>query len=222
MANQKTKKNDFVEIEFTGTSNGQVFDTTSLEEAKKSGLADDSMKEKFKPMRLCIGQEMILKPIDKALEDKEINQGFSLDIKEKEAYGKRESKLIKTVPLTAFQEMPQRGMFVNVNGMIAKVISISSGRVIIDMNHPLAGKDLHYEIKILKIIEDKLEKVKVITEFFGIDSDYVSLENEKVIIKVKTHDIIQNQIKKKIKDILNLETEFKEDKKEKLEDTIKK
>ncbi len=218
----KTKKNDFVEIEFTGTANGQVFDTTNLEEAKKSGLADENMKDRFKPMKLCIGQEMILKAIDKALEDKEVNEEFSLDLKEREAYGKRESKLIKTVPLTAFQEMPQRGMFVNVNGMVAKVISISSGRVIIDMNHPLAGKELYYKVKILKIIEDKLEKVKVITGFFGINSDSVFLENEKIVIKTKTPEIIQNQVKKKIKDILSLETEFKEDKKEKLEDTLEK
>jgi len=218
----KTRKNDFVEIEFTGTTNGQVFDTTNSEEAKKSGLGDDSLKDRFKPMRLCIGQEMILKSIDKALEDKEIDQEFSLDLKEKEAYGKRQTNLVKTVPLTAFQEMPQRGMFVNVNGMVAKVISISSGRVIIDMNHPLAGKDLHYKIKILKIIEDKLEKVKVITEFFGINSESVFLENEKVLIKIKTPELIQNQVKKKLKDILSLETEFKEVKKEKLEDTLKK
>lgn len=216
------KKNDFVEIEFTGTANDQVFDTTNFDEAKKAGIADDNLKEKFKPMKICIGHEMILKSLDKAFEGKEVNQEFSLDLKEKDAYGKRDSKLIKTVPLTAFEEMPQRGMFVNVNGMVAKVISINSGRVMIDMNHPLAGKDLHYKLKILKIIEDKLEKAKVITEFFGIDSKLVSLENEKVIVNLKTPELIQNQIKKKIKETLSLETEFKESKKEKLEDTIKK
>ena len=216
------KKNDFVEIEFTGKANGEIFDTTSLEEAKQAGLGDEQLKERFKPLKVCVGQGMVLKAIDAALEGKELNKDFNLELTEKEAYGKRDSKLIRTVPLTAFQEMPQRGMFVNVNGMVAKVISINSGRVMIDMNHPLAGKSLSYKIKITKLIENQLEKIKVITEFFGVNPESVSLEQEKVIVKGKTPEIIQNQVKKKIKDILNLEIEFKEDKKEKLEDTLKK
>lgn len=225
MAEIKIKKNDFVEIEFTGrteNAQGNIFDTTDLKEAKEAGLADDTMKDRFKPLRLCVGQGMILKAIDDALEGKELDKEFTLNLNEKDAYGKRDSKLVRTVPLTAFEQMPQRGMFVNVNGMVAKVISINSGRVMIDMNHPLSGKSLFYKMKITKIITDKLEKVKVLVEFYGIRAEDVSLENEKAVIKLKTPEIIQKQIKEKIKSILSIETEFKEGKKEKLEDTLKK
>ncbi len=31
----KTKKNDFIEIEFTGRANGEIFDTTIKKEAEK-------------------------------------------------------------------------------------------------------------------------------------------------------------------------------------------
>jgi FKBP-type peptidyl-prolyl cis-trans isomerase 2 len=223
-----TKKNDFIELDFIGridTKDGPIFDTTNFEKAKEAELADEKTKSKFKPVKLCIGQEMVLKSLDKDLEGKEVGKTFHLEIKVKEAYGNRDTKLIRTVPLTSFEEMPQRGMFVNVNGMVAKVVSVNGGRVIIDMNHPLAGKDLFYEYKILKIIEDAKEKANVILEMFGINEKNVDLKENKLIIKQKVQDVIQQVAKKKIKELLNIEIEFSESKKsleEELGDKVKK
>ena len=211
-----TNKNDFIELDFIGridSKEGPIFDTTNFEKAKESGLADEKTKGKFKPVRLCIGQEMVLKALDKDLEGKEPGKTVHLEIKVKEAYGNRDAKLIRTVPLTSFEEMPQRGMFVNVNGMVAKVVSINGGRVIIDMNHPLAGKDLFYDYKILKIIEDIKEKANVILEMFGIDEKNVDLKENKLIIKQKVQEMFQQVMKKKIKELLNLEIEFSDNKK---------
>ncbi len=219
-----TKKNDFIELDFIGrtdSKDGPIFDTTEFNKAKESGLADEKTKDRFKPVKLCIGQEMVLKALDKDLEGKDLNKVYHLEIKVKEAYGHRDAKLIRTVPLTSFEEMPQRGMFVNVNGMVAKVVSLNGGRVIIDMNHPLAGKDLFYEYKILKIIENTKEKAQVILEMFGIEDKNVELRENKLIIKQKVQDIIQNVVKKKIKELLNLEMDFiHQDSKKNLEEEI--
>jgi peptidylprolyl isomerase len=210
MTTQITKKNDFIELEFIGrteSKEGPIFDTTIFEKAKEAGLADETNKARFKPTKICIGQQMVLKNFDKELEDKEIDKEYEIEIKVKEAYGPRDAKLIKTVPLTAFEEMPQKGMFVNVNGMIAKVISITGGRILIDMNHPLAGKDLYYKFKILRIIEDTKEKAQIILEMFGIKPENVELDG-KLIVKEKVHEKIQQVIKGKIKELLDIETEF--------------
>lgn len=224
----KTKKNDFIELEFTGkTKEGQVFDTTNAEEAKKIPGLNEKDYEKIKPLKLCIGQTQVLKSLDKELEDKEIEKEYAIEIKAKEAYGLRNSKLIRTVPLSAFEEMPQRGMFVNVNGMAAKVISITSGRVLIDMNHPLAGKDLVYNFKILRILEDNKEKIQSFLESFSIESEIEIKENKATIKTLKLNEKLKQELSKKIKELISIESEFlekevkKEEPKEEKEDKTK-
>ena len=49
------KKNDFVEVEFSGRANGELFDTTSKEEAKEINLEAD-----VKPVIVSVGNEMML------------------------------------------------------------------------------------------------------------------------------------------------------------------
>jgi len=60
---EKVKKNDFVEIEFTGrVKDGEVFDTNIKTEAQKIGLEIED-----KPMVVCIGKDMLLSGLDKSL-----------------------------------------------------------------------------------------------------------------------------------------------------------
>jgi len=208
-----TKKNDFIELEFTAkTKTGEIFDTTNFDEAKNSGMVDDSYKEKFKPIKICIGQAQVLEALDKQLEGKETGKEYEIEVSAKDGYGKRDAKMIRTVPLTAFEQMPQKGMFVNVNGMVAKVISVTGGRVLIDLNHPLAGKDTVYKFKILRIIESKEEKSQIFIESLGFKKESYSLQESKAIIKEKIPEKIQEEIKKRAKEVLSLEVEFKEEK----------
>jgi len=78
--NQKTKKKDFVEIEFIGKNltNNEVFDTNIKEEAKKINL-----EIKDKPLMVCIGGEMLVKGFDSALElylqEKNVNRFLQQD-----------------------------------------------------------------------------------------------------------------------------------------------
>ncbi len=65
------KKNDFIEIEFTGKANDEIFDTTNPEEAKSIGL-----QANVKPTIACVGKEMILKGLDEQLEGKEIGKKY--------------------------------------------------------------------------------------------------------------------------------------------------
>ncbi len=206
----KTKKGDFIELDFTASiKGGSVFDTTKEEDAKKAGLLDDKRKHDFKPMQICIGERMVIKGLDDALIDKEIGKSYDIEIQPKDAFGKRNPKLIKTVPLSAFQQMPQPGMFVNVNGLIAKVITITGGRALIDLNNPLAGKIVIYKFKINKLIEDNSDKIKLLGKSFGLDIGEVNIQDKKVKIRVKNKkDVKLDAFKEKIKTLLNIEPEF--------------
>ena len=71
----QVQKNDFVEIEFTGKANGNIFDTTNKEEAKQIGLEAD-----VKPMIISVGNQMLIKGLDEALESKEKGKKYSIHL----------------------------------------------------------------------------------------------------------------------------------------------
>lgn len=218
----KIKKGNFIAVDFTASvKDGAIFDTTIEEEAKKAKLFDENKKEKqeFKPFLICVGEKMVIKGFDDSLVDKEVAKEYEIELTPKDAFGKRNPKLIKTIPLSAFKETPHPGMFVNVNGLIAKVITITSGRILIDLNNPLAGKIVIYKFKINKIIEDNSEKIKIIAELFNLQIDSIKVENKKAKIKfknfkIKESDKIKEKIelvekfKAKIKELIGFECEF--------------
>ena len=63
----KLKKTDFVEIEYTASTDNQVFDTTDEKLAKENDLEGSS----YGPITICIGEGLVLPGLDKALEGKE-------------------------------------------------------------------------------------------------------------------------------------------------------
>ena len=154
-----TKKNDFVEIEFTGkiSNTDEIFDTNIKADAEKAGL---NIKD-IKPFILSIGHKMLPKGFDENLEGKDTNKDYTIEIKPEDAFGKRNPQMVRMVPTKLFHEQkidPQRGMQLNLDGQLVKVLSSDRGRTLVDFNNPLAGKNVTYNYKINKIITDEKEK----------------------------------------------------------------
>ncbi|MEM1535133.1 MAG: peptidylprolyl isomerase [Candidatus Pacearchaeota archaeon] len=188
-----TKKGDFIELEFTARSNEGVFDTTDSELAKKLGYSKE-----VKPLKLIIGEGMVIKGLDAELEGKEIGKEYSVEIEPGLGFGERKQELIKIVPLAGFERKPREGEILLIEGVIARVAKIESGRVTLDFNHPLAGKRLHYKFKITKLITDEVEKVKAILDYFGLGYDVIA-EGGEIKIKGKPNRLVEELIKKYIK-----------------------
>ena len=202
------KKKDFVEIDFTGIikESDQIFDTTEKENAKKIGLKD------IKPLKICVGEGMLLRGFDEALEGKELNKQYQIELKPEQAFGPRKPNLIKLIPMSVFLERnihPYQGLMLNMDGMVARISSVSGGRVITDFNSPLAGKTIIYEFKINRVLDKLEEKAKTISDFFTGEEAEVKLEGKKVIFTFNKK--INNKLfERKVKDILDLELEIKE------------
>jgi FKBP-type peptidyl-prolyl cis-trans isomerase SlyD len=161
------KKNDFIEIEFTARvkDDNRVFDTNIKEEAEKAKL---EIKD-FSPLIICVGKSMAIKGLDNALEGKELGKKYTIEIKPDEAFGARDSKMVRMVPLKAFLAQkiyPERGMQFALDGMVVKVLSNSGGRVLVDFNNPLAGREVIYDFIIKKNVEDIKEKINALQDFF--------------------------------------------------------
>lgn len=208
------KKNDFIEIKYTGTSQGNVFDSNIEEDLKKMNT-----REKPKKTIVMIGQGMLVKGFDSALEGKEIGKEYEVKVGVKDGFGERKRELVKTIPLKVFTEKkinPYPGLVLALDDMLAKIITVSGARVITDLNNPLAGKELNYKFKIERKVEDEKEKAETIFDFL---MRFVPPEMEikdKVIVKgVKELGFFVDAIKDKFKELMGKELVFEERKQEK-------
>lgn len=213
---ETTKKKDFVEIEFLGRNllTNEVFDTNVLEEAKKL----NPNVEGSKLLVACVGEGMVVKGFDESLEGKEINKKYTIKLSPEQAYGKRHSNLVRMIPMKFFLSqkiMPEPGMTLAMDNNLVKIISVSGGRVMVDFNNPLAGKEIEYEFTIKKIIHDTREKASALLRFFlGQEFEFdVNEKDKKLIFKDAKLMPVLNVLKDKFKDMMGFDVEIFEEKK---------
>jgi len=209
---EKIQKNDFIQLEFTAKVNDNIFDTNISEDAEKAGLKE------VKPFILSVGHSMIIPGLDKSLEGKEINKEYQEVFQPEHAFGKRNLQLIKMIPERAFREqkiIPQAGMQLNLDGRLAKIISASGGRILVDFNNPLSGKKVEYKFKAVKKITDENEKINALQDFF-FSKRFDFIPGNPIIFNVeeKIKPFIE-LMSKPFKDILGKEVKVEEKKEEK-------
>jgi len=155
----KVQKGDFVEIKYVGKlDDGSIFDLNDKEIAKKAGMQGHIHEKTI----VCIGERDLVPGLDDFLLDKEIGTKLSVTISAEKAFGKKDPKKIQMIPANKFKEQkinPRPGLRVEIDQYTGVIKSVSGGRVLVDFNHPLAGRDVHYEIMITKKVEDLKEKV---------------------------------------------------------------
>lgn len=159
----KISKGDFVEVEYTGKTkeDNLVFDTTDEKTAKDNGIHSASME--YGHVVVCIGEQHVLKGLDEELEGKETGKEYTFELAPEKAFGKKDAKLIKMIPMSAFIKQgvePQPGLQVNIDGVMGLIRRVGGGRCLIDFNHPLSGKGIIYKIKVNRIVTDDKENVK--------------------------------------------------------------
>jgi FKBP-type peptidyl-prolyl cis-trans isomerase 2 len=164
---EKVGKGDFVELDYTGVlkDGNIVFDTTIADIAKKEGIFDPKMT--YAPVSICVGQGQILQGLDSHLEGLEIGEEKELLLAPADAFGKKDAKLMKLVPTAAFKKQginPMVGLQVNIDGMVGTVRTVSGGRTIVDFNHPFAGKEVVYKVKVNRLLTDDREKILALVE----------------------------------------------------------
>lgn len=157
------KEKDFVEVEYTGTVklDNTVFDTTDEKIARANNIHNPHMT--YSSLSVCIGDGALVKGLEDALIGKEVGKSYSIELSPDNAFGKKSTKLLKIIPASVFikeEIRPVPGLHINVDGSIGIVKSVTSGRIIVDFNHLLAGKDVVYKIKINKLVTDDAEKIK--------------------------------------------------------------
>lgn len=180
------KKGDFVQLDYTGilTESGEAFDTTIEQVAKEKKIHNP--KASYKPVTIIVGEGQLVQGLDKNLEGKSVGD-HTFALKAEEAFGRKDPKLLKLIPLKAFTSQriqPIVGLDVNIDGQVGVVRTVSGGRIIVDFNHPLSSKDLTYQIHIRKILTDPKEKIEAWFHITGFPHGAIKVEGKKATVEL--------------------------------------
>lgn len=138
------KNGDTVQVEYTGSfEDGTVFDSS-----EKHG----------KPLEFEIGKGMIIPGFEKAVMEMKKGEEKEITLKSSEAYGDHNPKLIRKIPRENIpkNQEPKPGMVLvmglpNGQQVPAKIKEVTDKEVTLDLNHPLAGKNLKFKIKLVGV-----------------------------------------------------------------------
>ncbi len=161
------QKGDYVLLDYTilTKDDNKVVQTTNEEIAKQAGIY--SPENIYEPILVIVGETQLLEPIQEALLKAEEGQEITIEVPPEKGFGERDPKKIRTISIREFYrigKIPKVGDTVEINGQQARVIDVSSGRVVLDFNHPLAGKTLIVRLKVVKKLEKDEDKIRYLVK----------------------------------------------------------
>jgi FKBP-type peptidyl-prolyl cis-trans isomerase SlyD len=104
------------------------------------------------------GRANIINGLDSQLASMKVGDQKSVVVPPESGYGPVDKNAIDEIPLTEFPEgvTPEIDMELEIkdkegNEMFGKVLSIDGDKVTMDFNHPLAGKELHFDVTVIDL-----------------------------------------------------------------------
>jgi FKBP-type peptidyl-prolyl cis-trans isomerase SlyD len=119
------------------------------------------------PLAYIQGIGNLIPGLERELEGKTTGDKVKAVIAPADAYGEYDEQMVHLVPLSGFQsgdgEELQVGMQVQIDTgeghAVAMVTNIDGDDVTLDLNHPLAGAELHFDVEIVSVREATSEEL---------------------------------------------------------------
>ena len=140
---EKVENNMYVSVHYKGTlNNGEVFDSS----------------EGRMPLEILMGGGQMIKGFENSLMGMALNEKKTFTLAPEDAYGLREEKLLHNFPLSEVPPSanPEVGQLIGLQTpdgrqVPAQIITIDNENVVLDLNHPLAGQALTFDIEVVGI-----------------------------------------------------------------------
>jgi peptidylprolyl isomerase len=156
----QAKNGDKVRVHYTGTlEDGSVFDSS---EAGADECGDDSCGcggQAGGPLEFVIGEGNLIPKFEAAVIGLEPGQKVQVRIASEEAYGPRAEEMVAVIERSEIPAdiNPEPGQHMEVilqdgTAMPVMVTEVTDTTVTIDANHPLAGRDLTFDITLVEIL----------------------------------------------------------------------
>ncbi len=116
-----------------------------------------------------------------------------IDIPAAEAFGERDPENVQMIPYRVLRSKgvnPVVGGELEIDGRRATVRSVGAGRVQVDYNHPLAGRDVVYTLEVTENVTDDRKKMEALIgrRFLGIDPGEFKLRKTKKKVRIGVPD----------------------------------
>jgi FKBP-type peptidyl-prolyl cis-trans isomerase SlyD len=124
----------------------------------------ESSKDR-EPLAILYGHGNIIPGLETAMLDREAGESFGVDVAATDAYGEKRDGLSQRVPKKHFgAQKLEPGMQVvlqtNFGPRAVTIQKVGMSVVDVDLNHPMAGKDLHFDVEIVEVREASAEELE--------------------------------------------------------------
>ena len=143
---QTAQKGDTVAVHYTGKlDDGEVFDSSRDRD----------------PLEFEVGGGQVIPGFDQAVEGLEVGESREVRVEPEEGYGEPREDLVVDVDRDQFpaESEPEVGRQVQVQvapgqNRVATITDIEDDAITLDLNHPLAGKSLTFDVELVEIKEE--------------------------------------------------------------------
>ena len=111
------------------------------------------------PLKFEVGKQQVIQGFEKAVVGMEVGDSTTVKISSEEAYGPRMDEMVLKVDKTRLPEGMQAevGQQLQLNqpdgqNIVVTITNVTESEVELDANHPLAGKDLTFDIELVEIV----------------------------------------------------------------------
>jgi FKBP-type peptidyl-prolyl cis-trans isomerase SlyD len=117
------------------------------------------------PLSYLHGHDQIVPGLERALDGKAVGHEASVTVSAEDGYGARDEERLVTVGRDRFEFEPEAGQVLEASlpsgGSVPfVVVEVTKDTVVLDGNHPLAGKTLHFEVKVLGVRPASAEELE--------------------------------------------------------------
>ena len=151
-----------------GCAAATVASNKMVQMSYKGTLADGStfsQSDAGKPLEFLVGAGTLIPTLEKAMLGMKVGEKKSITVKAADAYGEYDKAAVREVPRAQFPKDLELkvGERYQVSGqtgpMVVTVSAMTDTMVTIDFNHPLAGKDLTFEVTVVMIRDATKEEL---------------------------------------------------------------